>query len=1223
MEGGFEKEIHLPSADEKVFYKFVVDDEWIVDDRAPKEDDGHYNVNNVLLPSEIKPLTESSTITKTRAHRVLSTSSAPPGSNDVNALTEAPTVSAGGEGAPLLTKEQSEANLARWIPHVIPRGDRPVTRRLTQSASSTSPRDSKPDALSEAPTVSAGGVGAPLITKEQSQANLARQIPNVTPPTDRPVTRSLAQSDNATSQPAPTPRETAEAADSVPGAFPEEEGDSAAGGIVTAPSLPATGHKDIQSSVTTSKEDYDNAAGGEGTAGSNFSVNPIPATGQRDVQGGVTTSKEDYDKAAGGEGTAGGDFSVDPIPATGQRDIQGGVTTSKEDYDNAAGGEGTAGGIVSTLPIPAEGHKDIQSSATTSKEDYDKVGGVDTDDQEVSVHPIPATGHSDIQSSVTTSKEDYERAGAFGTAGAIAGVGAGAALAGALSRPKDTDKNIIPESSLPMNPEQLDTRDTGPFINSAGPGTTTADLASQVPLEPKREAQVVDSMEAPTTSKEASSTPFITSSGPGTTTADLASQVPLEPKGDAEVLGSSIPRVPRVVTPPPIVSSIGPAATTVGLASQVPFEPKRDATVVDPTGPEAPEPLKESSASPFINSSGPGTTTAALASQVPLQPGAEAPEASKEVSGTPFIQSSGPGTTTADLASQVPIEQKRQGQVFDAGDLASAVPGTTHESISQSQTSPEAAASPEVVAEKQALEKELLEKVPESEAKGAPASAAKAQTSYYGLATAVPETVEESIAQAHASPEAATEASAVAEKSAMERELQARVPVSQSAGEPAPTISAATATTAPESTPDAAASTAAAITDGTTANEVVPDTDTSTATRGVSAGEIAGGAVAGGAAAAGVAALVSRHQDRDAEPPRVDTKQKPDITTEAAPHTQIPGASPTAAAQVSDGTGAETPGTEHPPRIAPPVEKSDADATDYAPPHSAGVRPGVSASAAAALSDGTEDPTLTEDEPVSGAKQVSPTAGIGAPSPHPGFSPIAAAALSDGTEDPTVADEPAAPKIKAPAETSEATATEYAPPQAPGVGPGVSPSAAAALSDGTEDPTLQEEPVSSTAAKPDPSAKGKAVDPLDQAIAKPDDTVHDKVTGEDSKAAAATGTSKTAQGLVHDKVTGESTKKDVAKDTPKTTDATKSSSSAADRPGAGTPSRSKSMLQRLSGSGPSTPKKSNAGASTSTSTTGGTPGSTSTTPKSTTASEGEQKKKKRNRLSQIIHKIFD
>lgn len=49
----WEKEVDLPSADEEIHYKFVVDDEWIVDENAPKVKDGN-NINNLLLPEQIK-----------------------------------------------------------------------------------------------------------------------------------------------------------------------------------------------------------------------------------------------------------------------------------------------------------------------------------------------------------------------------------------------------------------------------------------------------------------------------------------------------------------------------------------------------------------------------------------------------------------------------------------------------------------------------------------------------------------------------------------------------------------------------------------------------------------------------------------------------------------------------------------------------------------------------------------------------------------------------------------------------------------------------------------------------------------------------------------------------------------------------------------------------------------------------------------------------------------
>lgn len=50
----WEKEVELPKADEKILYKFVVNDKWIIDPDAPQEDDGSGNVNNVLYPDQIK-----------------------------------------------------------------------------------------------------------------------------------------------------------------------------------------------------------------------------------------------------------------------------------------------------------------------------------------------------------------------------------------------------------------------------------------------------------------------------------------------------------------------------------------------------------------------------------------------------------------------------------------------------------------------------------------------------------------------------------------------------------------------------------------------------------------------------------------------------------------------------------------------------------------------------------------------------------------------------------------------------------------------------------------------------------------------------------------------------------------------------------------------------------------------------------------------------------------
>ncbi|KAH1295093.1 hypothetical protein KXV70_002921 [Aspergillus fumigatus] len=50
----FTKEVQLPSADDKVHYKFVVDGIWTTDSSAAEEDDGNGNINNVLYPRQLK-----------------------------------------------------------------------------------------------------------------------------------------------------------------------------------------------------------------------------------------------------------------------------------------------------------------------------------------------------------------------------------------------------------------------------------------------------------------------------------------------------------------------------------------------------------------------------------------------------------------------------------------------------------------------------------------------------------------------------------------------------------------------------------------------------------------------------------------------------------------------------------------------------------------------------------------------------------------------------------------------------------------------------------------------------------------------------------------------------------------------------------------------------------------------------------------------------------------
>lgn len=204
----------------------------------------------------------------------------------------------------------------------------------------------------------------------------------------------------------------------------------------------------------------------------------------------------------------------------------------------------------------------------------------------------------------------------------------------------------------------------------------------------------------------------------------------------------------------------------------------------------------------------------------------------------------------------------------------------------------------------------------------------------------VPEVVKESIAEAHVPPEATTSAEAVKEKAEVEQELLKKVPSTDEAGEPAPTIAAATSETAPGAT------------------SASPSSPT------------------------GPAGTL--------------------------------GTSSSAAAAVADGTeAAETPTSL--PHTTAPAEKTEGDNTEYAPPHASGSAPGVSPAAAAALSDGTEDPTLLDEPAVQYLQQNDAAAAAAATAP----------AETKAAEPEAKASEPAA--APSTTETAAATAATAAP----------------------------------------------------------------------------------------------------------------------------------------------------------------------------------------------------
>lgn len=136
------------------------------------------------------------------------------------------------------------------------------------------------------------------------------------------------------------------------------------------------------------------------------------------------------------------------------------------------------------------------------------------------------------------------------------------------------------------------------------------------------------------------------------------------------------------------------------------------------------------------------------------------------------------------------------------------MPAAVTESQKEANVAPEASANAEAVHEKSDVEKELLKKVPESQSAGEPAPTASAATTAVApissssttttvpgaasIANTVPAAVGESQKEAHVGPEASANATAVHEKSDVEKELLNKVPESQATGESAPAIASST-----------------------------------------------------------------------------------------------------------------------------------------------------------------------------------------------------------------------------------------------------------------------------------------------------------------------------------------------------------------------------------------------------------------------------------------------
>lgn len=309
---------------------------------------------------------------------------------------------------------------------------------------------------------------------------------------------------------------------------------------------------------------------------------------------------------------------------------------------------------------------------------------------------------------------------------------------GVLDLPPIT-KNLIPESSLPMGDAAGNPDTVTPFTQSAAPTSTTAQLAGLVPLEKDIKLATVpgivkESQELAGASPEASAVPR-----------EVAEKKEVEEELLAEVKKAPVTSDGTTtevkVTAQEAATAVGGALAAIGGAAVAYAATAKDKVVEATQNGPSVEEVKEQLPEPIKNLVAPAatsttTTTAKTADVVPepvkvsiaeahASPEAAAhaqPIAHKETveaellkkidtetsSGEPAPQIGGPAPAPADIDE--PITKP-----------ADFVPEPVRESIYEAHASPEAAAYRHPVAQKEAMEGELLKKVPTNQSHGEPA----------------------------------------------------------------------------------------------------------------------------------------------------------------------------------------------------------------------------------------------------------------------------------------------------------------------------------------------------------------------------------------------------------------------------------------------------------------------------------------------------------------------
>ncbi|KAB8301162.1 hypothetical protein EYC80_003059 [Monilinia laxa] len=656
----FKKDVQLANAGEKIYYKFVVDGNWVTDHTAPQENDASGNLNNVLTIDRI--------VKHTSATAGIMSGVAPTSTTSELAKNVPLEKEKGKEKSPL------DQNGSSDLPGAFPE---------TPAAVETGD-------FSVNPLPAADGAANPI------KLAPGDKVPNPSSFTTNSITSGvhddpeLVAADKAKSKseaeptfgisPLPAFADAVNPIKVVPGEKLPESSDLTTNSITS-------GVYDDPELVAADK------AKSKSEAEPTFGISPLPA-----FAGAVNPIKV----APGEKLPESSDLTTNSITSGVYDDPE--LVAAADKAKSKSEAEPTFG--ISPLPAFAGAVNPIKVAPG-----------------EKIPRPSDLTANT-IHSAVRTDKESYENSGALGNAPVLPPVVTPQAErdltgAGILDLPPIT-QNLIPESSLPLGEGGAGTLDANPTIQSTGPQSTTTILAAKVPLESTKVPEVVkESQKEAGFPPEASAVPSEVSEK-SAVEKELKREISVAPTTSEGIAGQGTTKTEKGVTAGEAAAAVGAAAIAVGgaayaAAATIPSKLPESITSIPSNLPESltsklPESVQQSINS--INATGTEPVDQTTAKDTP-----EIVKESIVESG----QSSEAAANQAAVLDKKAVEKELLSGVQPEISTAKDTPEIVKESIVESGQSPEAAANEEAVLDKKAFEKELLSEIKPETSTGEPA----------------------------------------------------------------------------------------------------------------------------------------------------------------------------------------------------------------------------------------------------------------------------------------------------------------------------------------------------------------------------------------------------------------------------------------------------------------------------------------------------------------------